>query len=1311
MLSNTSSDFELIIRQQPNRARVAGGKEKERKPVDPPPIVQLRVREEGSYLAQHYLQSPYYFMCCSLYDANEDQPVPVPPATALAGTLVSSLHRLKDVDNNDGGFFVFGDLSVKIEGEFRLKFTLFEMRKDVVTYLKSIISDRFTVSPPKTFPGMQESTFLSRSFADQGVKLRIRKEPRTLSLKRPPRPEEYPQQPLPRSPDRSSMQMSGNAFSGYPAAGRDYAYYGTPVKRQRTSVDYGNRGVYDAEGRMRQVDAYPQTAAMYPNQPGTYQTPMMQGYPTGHAGVPDYAVRQPQPALLAPSSYGSPVVSMVAVTSPGPGNMAQARNPAYTDAQISYGIPSSAQVPQMQDPAAQARSSQQATMQSLGMMNQPDRCVRKHMAAPARGGEAHVSSLPQRSPEFSSLEIRGTWNGDELEPVDLRISLEILNTRSANISLIKTFSVRLQSNEWGQGNQSSDSSPQSPLFAFSAPESDDGTSSHNSGTPERDLFTAAKESPTSSQNATVSSSLEGVADYPNDQEVEPSSQLSSSPLNLSSELRLNVAACADWIKTQNPGRKRSASDASLTDSGSGSERTKASGVKPSAKCIISDVGGVKSAPEPDKLTQNATEGNEDAVQFSTQSSERSSHGRHSRTLSMIPKPVTRLDKDVVRRTVSIPAPDALQDTSTAAHSKQPIEEEDAPTPTQATVIETFRRKRGDSDFFVTSTTEMFPGSLEANEPVAAEVTKTTRSDSDKDSPKSTLGMHNVVGGLRIQTEPEGVTRAIDQHVEPETSSPKSHQDMTAPETPGSRVDRTLAHNATDYAAFDREDCQSSMSEPKLELKDGILFIRNRENVRSATYKFAITVSVLLEKDKSKGWSNLVIPGLPRMRAGESGFFLFLIPENHGLEFRTTNLQRYKIVENCFFAEFVNRGDLVVPLRVCDQKFYGIVKDFTVDQEIRAEHQVIANLDHEGKDIQADVMINYTAMCSLRLHNRCFWAEKCCFFLRLDGGPDTRFHCRLEPQETGLQMINLESKEIPVGVSYLQIICSPKDLEMFGVTWKVKLPGQQAINWLPRIYPVSSTTCESNRNNLRQIFTELEAEYSKETAHKLARVVEFDQEHTVRVQHNADILDISDPEDGEEDLVQSEEVFFEEPFPPEAKTQSLTTSIANIVADSMAYCMQSLIISLCISMIWMILTSYVEIPPCPGVSNCTLSETDTNLTVVNSELMGLAIPSHEDRESRPELLDNELAPERAIASDKPEIIEQSYMADVGLNGQELGHADHNETEDIQEKVVEVNDTPTAGVKSGSDRYEDQPHSSFRDRIDYWLGWKGPTGDEL
>ncbi|KAE8133407.1 velvet factor-domain-containing protein [Aspergillus pseudotamarii] len=322
-----SSDFELIIRQQPTRARVAGGKEKERKPVDPPPIVQIRVREEGTYLAQHYLQSPYYFMCCSLFDPSDDVPVPVPPSTALTGTLVSSLHRLKDVDNNgtltpmgmvdvklaeltgpDGGFFVFGDLSVKVEGDFRLKFTLFEMRKDIVTHLKSVISERFTVSPPKSFPGMAESTFLSRSFADQGVKLRIRKEPRTLIKRSVPRPEDYPQPVPPRSPDRSSIQMPGNTFGGYPAAAaaasRDYGYYAGPVKRQRTSIDFGNRGMYD-DGRMRQMEAYPQTAAMYANQPGAYPTPIMQGYPTGHTGVPDYATGDSTGAMM-PQGYARP---------------------------------------------------------------------------------------------------------------------------------------------------------------------------------------------------------------------------------------------------------------------------------------------------------------------------------------------------------------------------------------------------------------------------------------------------------------------------------------------------------------------------------------------------------------------------------------------------------------------------------------------------------------------------------------------------------------------------------------------------------------------------------------------------------------------------------------------------------------------------------------------------------------------------------------------------------------------------------------------------------------------------------------------
>jgi hypothetical protein len=222
---------ELTVRQNPERACVTRAKDllKDRRPVDPPPIVQLRIRDENDP-AHIHLQSPYYFMLCTLHHATEDRSAPVPPSSALAGTLVSSLHRLKDIDNSNGGFFVFGDLSVRVEGEYRLRFSLFEMRNSEVAHVKSVLSRAFTVSSPKSFPGMAESTLLSRSFADQGVKLRLRKKSST-HLKRSllSQPEECP----------------------------------SLSKRQRYSMDMGPRDFSDANGQYSQQVADPLTGTFY----------------------------------------------------------------------------------------------------------------------------------------------------------------------------------------------------------------------------------------------------------------------------------------------------------------------------------------------------------------------------------------------------------------------------------------------------------------------------------------------------------------------------------------------------------------------------------------------------------------------------------------------------------------------------------------------------------------------------------------------------------------------------------------------------------------------------------------------------------------------------------------------------------------------------------------------------------------------------------------------------------------------------------------------------------------------------------------
>ncbi|KAJ2710419.1 hypothetical protein H4S00_006364, partial [Coemansia sp. D1744] len=48
-------------------------------------------------------------------------------ARTMTGSVVASLAHLKDIDGNDGAFFVFPDLSVRCEGVYRLKFSLFEI--------------------------------------------------------------------------------------------------------------------------------------------------------------------------------------------------------------------------------------------------------------------------------------------------------------------------------------------------------------------------------------------------------------------------------------------------------------------------------------------------------------------------------------------------------------------------------------------------------------------------------------------------------------------------------------------------------------------------------------------------------------------------------------------------------------------------------------------------------------------------------------------------------------------------------------------------------------------------------------------------------------------------------------------------------------------------------------------------------------------------------------------------------------------------------------------------------------------------------
>ncbi|CAL1698520.1 unnamed protein product [Somion occarium] len=236
-------EYELTVRQEPKQARMCGvGGKADRRPIDPPPIVQLRVidhaardrdRERGGssrdpsspvtppFSSNSFLQNPYYFMFASLAKPDEDVELhwlKDGKTRCTTGSVVSSLYHLKDTENHneDAGFFVFPDLSVRTEGSYRLKLSLYEVVGNEVFHCKSVFSAPFYVYTAKKFPGMEESTPLSCSLADQGIKIRIRKDIRVR--KRPMQVLEPASLSLSSAPASSGPPTLLPAPSGFPSS-------------------------------------------------------------------------------------------------------------------------------------------------------------------------------------------------------------------------------------------------------------------------------------------------------------------------------------------------------------------------------------------------------------------------------------------------------------------------------------------------------------------------------------------------------------------------------------------------------------------------------------------------------------------------------------------------------------------------------------------------------------------------------------------------------------------------------------------------------------------------------------------------------------------------------------------------------------------------------------------------------------------------------------------------------------------------------------------------------------------------------------
>jgi hypothetical protein len=180
----------MTVRQQPIAARACGFGERDRRVIDPPPILQLVIEDPTATPEEisARLRQPYLVVHCTLWDPATDEDASAMPGSTdkrqqrrLMGTLVSSPFVGKDEFNVEGCFFTFPDLSVRTPGRYSLRFSLVVIDPtrmipgNKAPISATVKSEPFDVFNAKDFGGMRASTELTKRLKHQGCLISVKK--------------------------------------------------------------------------------------------------------------------------------------------------------------------------------------------------------------------------------------------------------------------------------------------------------------------------------------------------------------------------------------------------------------------------------------------------------------------------------------------------------------------------------------------------------------------------------------------------------------------------------------------------------------------------------------------------------------------------------------------------------------------------------------------------------------------------------------------------------------------------------------------------------------------------------------------------------------------------------------------------------------------------------------------------------------------------------------------------------------------------------------------------------------------------------
>lgn len=315
----------FAVRQK--ESRLTNAASADRRPVDPPPVVELRVYEseldnELNKTDITFAYNANFFLFATLENARPMAHVRnagAPICPVLTGVPVAGIAYLDRP--SQAGYFIFPDLSVRHEGFYRLNFNLYEEIKDpkdadkdsvlpvqpmvasnkpgapkaFLNFRLEVKSTPFQVYSAKKFPGLATSTSVSRVVAEQGCRVRIRRDVR-----------------MRRRGEKSGKDYGDYEGDGY---GRSSRYTTpTPVERPRSSSNSTVDAPYPYPGQT-------------PRRDSTHEYP---GYPPHHSRAAPPAPSTPYQHPHAPPPPPPPAP---ASTSAAPGYL------SFGSASASYQAP------------------------------------------------------------------------------------------------------------------------------------------------------------------------------------------------------------------------------------------------------------------------------------------------------------------------------------------------------------------------------------------------------------------------------------------------------------------------------------------------------------------------------------------------------------------------------------------------------------------------------------------------------------------------------------------------------------------------------------------------------------------------------------------------------------------------------------------------------------------------------------------------------------------------------------------------------------------------------------------------------------